>query len=133
MQLTHGFITTVRVGSYVETDREIELISDTERPLSYDLFVPVQGTQWTFARSLLSDAFEPEGVEIGEGDVRSQVLGSEFLLTLSPPEGEAATIVFPSLAVLDFILESDALIPAQRVDEIVASAFESFLATLTEE
>lgn len=131
MQVKHAF--TAAVFAYGgEGYAEIELIANSESPFSYDLHVQAQGVTWTFARSLLSDAFQSEGDPIGLGDVRTEVVDGYFNLTLESPEG-LATLVIPSLDVLEFILESDTYIPTQRVDEIVTAEIDQFLSSLTEE
>lgn len=128
MQITHSFVAKVRSG---RTDgiAEINLVSYSDYPLSYNLYVPAQDVTWVFARDLLSDPFKIEGEEIGRGDVRTTVDGEHFLLTLESPEGEA-TLILPALSVLDFILESDTHIPSQRVDDTISADLELFLATL---
>lgn len=131
MQISHSFRATVHSGDN-EGYANIDLISRDDQPLSYTLTVPTQGIEWVFARSLLSDAFDSEGIEIGYGDVLTRVDGPHFILSLNSPEGEA-TLILPSIDVLDFVMESDAQIPEQRINDTISADLELFLATLTEE
>lgn len=131
MQISHTFIAKVHIGND-EGRANISLHAREDYPLSYTMEVHVQNIEWVFARSLLSEAFENEGEEIGEGDVITRVDGPHFLLTLSSPEGEA-TLILPSIDVLDFIMESSAQVPPQRVEDTISADLELFLATLNEE